>query len=176
MLQDAGAQEAQRYLIALGSNMRHPAYRAPRFVVQAALDVLARELGQVEAVSRLIETPPVGPSRRRYVNAVAVLCSSLAPPQMMAALAAIEARFGRKRRGQVWQARVLDLDIVLWSGGAFAQDDNETCLVLPHPAYRHRDFVLAPASRIAGDWRDPLTGLTIRHAFARLTKPHHAPR
>jgi len=67
---------------------------------------------------------------------------------------------------------VLDLDIVLWNGGAYAADD----LVIPHPAFRIRAFVLVPAARIAGDWRDPLTGLTIRQLAARLTKPRPAPR
>lgn len=168
--------EKQRYLIALGANMRHPLYGSPRRVLRAALAELGRGLGRVEACSRLIETAPLGPSRRRYMNAVAILESAITPPDLMEALASIEARFGRRRRGKAWQARVLDLDIVLWSGGAWAQDDGQTCLVLPHPAYRERDFVLGPARTIAGSWRDPLTGLTIRQAFARLTKPRHAPR
>ncbi|MCJ2184094.1 2-amino-4-hydroxy-6-hydroxymethyldihydropteridine diphosphokinase, partial [Novosphingobium sp. 1949] len=132
--------------------------------------------GQVVAVSPRIETPPLGPSRRRYVNAVALVESGLEPPAMLARLAAIENEFGRRRRGQAWQSRVLDLDIVLWNGGSFAQDDDETCLVLPHPAFRERAFVLAPASRIAGRWRDPLTGLTLNQLHARLTKPRHALR
>ncbi len=167
---------ASRYLVALGSNRRHARFGAPRRVVARALKVIECEIGALVAVSQCIETAPIGPSRRRYVNAVALLESEKAPPRVIAALLAIENRFGRRRRGQAWQSRVLDLDIVLWSGGPWAQDDGETCLVLPHPEYRRRNFVLGPARTIAGDWRDPLTGLTIRQQHARLTKPRHVPR
>jgi 2-amino-4-hydroxy-6-hydroxymethyldihydropteridine diphosphokinase len=62
---------------------------------------------------------------------------------------------------------VLDLDVILWSEGAFAAPG----LTIPHPLFRQRDFVLRPASAIAGAWRDPLTGLTVRQLRARLTHP-----
>ncbi|MBT0667289.1 2-amino-4-hydroxy-6-hydroxymethyldihydropteridine diphosphokinase [Novosphingobium profundi] len=172
---DAG-EARQRYLLALGSNRTHHRFGTPRRVLEHALGKIEQELGVLVAVSPLIETPPIGPSRRRYINAAAILETDRMPPQVIATLLAIEARFGRRRQGQAWQSRVLDLDIVLWSSGPFALDDGETCLVLPHPAYRQRDFVLGPARTIAGNWRDPLTGLTIRQQFARLTKPRHALR
>jgi len=38
-------------------------------------------------------------------------------------------------------------------------------------AFRTRRFVLDPAVEIAGHWRDPLTGLSLRHLAARLTRP-----
>lgn len=164
------------YLIALGSNMRHPSIGSPRRVLARALDMIGQEIGQVTAISPLLETPPVGPSRRRYLNAAAILETGLDPLEVMRELLAIEARLGRKRLGQDWQSRVLDLDIVLWSQGPWAQDDGQTSLVLPHPAFRQRDFVLAPARTIAGTWRDPLTGLSINQLHTRLTKPRHAPR
>jgi 2-amino-4-hydroxy-6-hydroxymethyldihydropteridine diphosphokinase len=61
---------------------------------------------------------------------------------------------------------VLDLDIVLWSGGSYAAPD----LIVPHPLFRVRDFVLAPAAQIAASWRDPVTGLTVRQLHARLVR------
>ena len=64
-------------------------------------------------------------------------------------------------------ARVLDLDIILWSGGCHASPG----LVIPHISFRGRRFVLHPARSIAGDWRDPVTGLRVRHLCARLTRP-----
>jgi 2-amino-4-hydroxy-6-hydroxymethyldihydropteridine diphosphokinase len=62
---------------------------------------------------------------------------------------------------------VLDLDIILWSGGSFA----EAGLIVPHPAFRQRSFVLQPLAAIAPDWRDPLTGLRIRQLLRRLDRP-----
>jgi 2-amino-4-hydroxy-6-hydroxymethyldihydropteridine diphosphokinase len=163
-----------RYLVALGSNMRHPRHGSPRRVLAAALDALDHGKLHVLAASRVIETAPLGPSRRRYANAVALVRSKRDPDELLAKLQKIEHRFGRRRTGRAWGARVLDLDIVLWNGGAYASD--ETDLVIPHPAFRTRRFVLDPAATIAGRWRDPLTGLSIQHLRARLTKPRSAPR
>ncbi len=124
-----------------------------------------------EAVSPMMTTAPLGPSNRRYSNAAALVETSLPPPAALAALKRIERAFGRRRGGQAWTARVLDLDLVLWSGGCWA----DAALAIPHPAFRHRDFVLAPACAIAPDWRDPLTGLTLRQLRARLTRPRPRP-
>lgn len=165
-----------RFLVALGSNQRHPRHGAPRNVLGAALAALDHGKFDVIAASKVIETPPLGPSRRRYANAAAVLRCRRGPAEVLRKLRKIERKFGRRRRGQDWGARVLDLDIVLWNGGAWASDDGEASLVIPHPAFRERRFVLEPAAAIAGAWRDPLTGLTVRQLTARLTKPRPTPR
>lgn len=155
------------YLIALGSNVRHHRHGRPRKVLDAAIDALEREHFEIDAVSPVIETAPLGHSRRRYANGAVLVQSSRDPDEALQALAGIERRFGRRRCGRAWGARVLDLDLILWSGGPWTSED----LVVPHPAFRQRRFVLAPASRIAGPWRDPLTGLTLNQLHARLTKP-----
>ena len=160
-----------RYLVALGSNVPHHRHGRPEAVLRAALDALGGEGVAVEAVSPVWRTRPLGPSLRRFANAVAVVRARFAPDELLEYLRAIEDRFGRKRGGQRWAARVLDLDIVLWDGGMFADD----ALVIPHPHFRSRNFVLRPALAIAADWRDPLTGLTIRHLHARLTRSRQVP-
>ena len=84
----------------------------------------------------------------------------------------IEASFGCRRGGQRWGARVLDLDIILWEGGAWSSPD----LTVPHTAFRSRSFVLTPAAAIAPRWRDPVTGLSLRQLRARLTRPRPLPK
>ena len=160
---------AHQYLIALGSNQRHPKIGNPRAVVAKVAGLMDGTLGAVVALSRIIETAPVGPSLRRYANAALVLDSALEPPELLFALQQVEVQLGRVKRGQRWRARVIDLDIVLWSGGTFASRD----LVVPHLLFRSRDFVLRPAARIAPSWRDPVSGLAVAHLFARLGR-HHA--
>jgi 2-amino-4-hydroxy-6-hydroxymethyldihydropteridine diphosphokinase len=155
-----------RYLIALGSNMRHPRIGGPRQVLARAIAALDASGLRLEAVSPILTRAPLGPSRRRYANAAVVVTSDLAPEAVLDRLQHIERDFGRRRRGLRWGARVLDLDLVLWSGGAWASDR----LVLPHPEFRRRTFVLAPAATIAPAWRDPLTGLTVRQLGARLNR------
>ena len=153
------------YLIVLGSNQRHPGHGAPHKVIAAALASLGRVGITVERASRVVTSRPIGPSRRAYANAAAVIRSKAQPPELLARLQRIEAEFGRRRRGQRWSARVLDLDVILWSGGAWASPG----LVVPHVMFRTRDFVLGPAVQIAGGWRDPISGmqLRLRHPVGR---------
>ncbi len=148
------------YLIALGSNRRHGRHGRPEAVLRAAL----AELGPL-AASEVIATPPLGPSRRRFANAAALVATGLAPEAMLDHLQAIERSFGR-RRGRRWGERVLDLDIVLWSGGVWRSPR----LTIPHRQFRSRAFVLGPATQIAPGWRDPATGGTLRQLAGRLTR------
>ncbi|ANK12647.1 2-amino-4-hydroxy-6-hydroxymethyldihydropteridine diphosphokinase [Erythrobacter neustonensis] len=158
------------YLIALGSNRRHHRYGAPQAVVQAAMEELAA-FGTVTARSPIIATPAMGAAQRRFANAAAVLESELDPPSLLAACKHTERAFGR-RPGQRWGDRVLDLDIVLWSGGVWASK----MLTIPHPAFAQRRFVLDPACAIAADWRTRPRGLRLIHHQARLTRPRPLPR
>ncbi len=152
-----------RYLVALGSNRRFPGVGSPRAVVAAAIEHMHRAGWQIDAVSRVIASTPVGPSRRRYANAAAVVRGEFDPPRALASLQGIEAQFGRERRGLRWRARTLDLDIVLWSGGRWS----DSMLTIPHPLFGRRPFVLGPAASIAPHWRDPVTGLSLRQMAMR---------
>ncbi|WP_336982163.1 2-amino-4-hydroxy-6-hydroxymethyldihydropteridine diphosphokinase [Altererythrobacter fulvus] len=155
------------YLIALGSNRRHHRFGRPRDVVEAALIALVKEDIHVARVSPIVLTAPIGPSLRRYANAAALIQTDSGPHKLLRLFKKLERKFGRRTGGQRWTSRVIDLDIVLWSGGAYGAPD----LTIPHRLFRERDFVLAPAVAIAPDWRDPITGLTVRQLRARLTAP-----
>jgi 2-amino-4-hydroxy-6-hydroxymethyldihydropteridine diphosphokinase len=148
------------YAIALGSNQpgRHG---RPEAEIAAALALL----GDVTTVSPILRTAPLGPSRRRFANAVAILETGETPPALLRRLKAIERDFGR-RRGRAWGARVIDLDIILWSGGCWG----EPHLTIPHPQFRARGFVLRPLLAVAPLWRDPITGLSVRQLAERLER------
>lgn len=141
-------------------------------MIGAALRELEQAGIAVVARSRVIASAPLGPSQRRFANGAALVECTLHPRELLTLLKRIEMRFGRRQRGQKWRERVLDLDIVLWSGGCWQDSD----LIVPHRLFRERDFVLEPAARIAGGWRDPVTGLTARHLHARLTRPRPVTR
>jgi len=160
-----------RYLIALGSNVRHHRHGDPRNVLRAALQALDGKDVVVEAAAPIHTSAPLGPSKRCYANSAALIRSDLPPVPMLAYLKSIERQFGR-RSSRRWAARVLDLDLVLWSGGKWQSPG----LTLPHPSFREREFVLAPAVSLAPQWRDPVTHLTLRQLQARLTRRAHLPR
>jgi 2-amino-4-hydroxy-6-hydroxymethyldihydropteridine diphosphokinase len=162
------------YLIALGSNRRHHLYGRPREIIGAAMEELAA-LGTVTARSAVIASAPMGAANRRFANAAAILESEYDPQALLSGLKRMESEFGR-RSYRRWGDRVLDLDIVLWSGGVW----RSKMLTIPHSDFRQRDFVLGPASAIAPDWRDPISGptqgLSLVQLNARLTRARTLPR
>jgi 2-amino-4-hydroxy-6-hydroxymethyldihydropteridine diphosphokinase len=158
------------YAIALGSNRRHGIHGAPSGILRAAAKALADKGFAIDAMSAIRLTPALGPAGRGFANAVLVLTSDLEPPELLAELKHLERSFGR-RSGRRWGPRVLDLDIVLWSEGPWEGDG----LIVPHPSFRERRFVLDPLAEIAPDWRDPITGATVRQLRARLAAPKPVP-
>ena len=152
------------YVVAVGSN-RRGRHGGPRSEVAAALD----RLGGLS--SRIVASAPMGPSTRTFANAVALVRTDREPDAMLAWLKEIERGFGR-RRGRRWGERVVDLDIVLWSGGRWKSRD----LIVPHVGFRTRAFVLAPLAEVAPAWRDPVTGRRVRHLLAQQTRRRRMPR
>jgi 2-amino-4-hydroxy-6-hydroxymethyldihydropteridine diphosphokinase len=154
------------YVVALGSNRRHHRHGAPRAVVAAAVDALADMKGvKIVATAPIFTTAALGPSGRSFANSALLLTSKKSPDRMLAKLKQIERSFGR-RRTRRWGARVIDLDIILWSGGMWA----DASLAIPHPAFRERRFVLDPVVTLVPGWRDPRDGITVRQCRARLLR------
>jgi len=153
------------YAVALGSNRRHGRHGAPAEVLRAAIAAMMESGLIVESVSRVRSTPAMGPAGRGFANAALLLTTALAPFELIDILKFIERNFGR-RGGRRWGPRVLDIDIILWSEGAWQSPG----LMIPHPAFRERAFVLDPLAEIAPDWRDPIGGGTIRQLLHRSRK------
>ena len=153
------------YAIALGSN-RPGRHGMPADEVRAAVAALG---DGVRGVSAIITTAPLGPSIRAFANAVVLVESAMAPPAMLRHLKAIERAFGR-RRGRRWGARVIDLDIVLWSGGRW----RSAGLVVPH-ALRlligNDQRILLPASVFFGGAALVLADVGARTVLAPVQLP-----
>lgn len=116
---------------------------------QATLLAAARKLAETEgveltAISPVIETAALRPSgvdraAPAYLNAVALVRTSLTPEALLDVLTGIEEAHGRIR-AERWGDRTLDLDIVDFAGLVSSSDR----LTLPHPRAFERDFVLKP--------------------------------
>jgi len=109
-------------------------------------------------VSRYYDTAPVkvpGP-QPLFLNAAAVGHTSATARQLLDALLAIERERGRERP-HANAPRTLDLDLILF-GDAVIDDDG---LVVPHPRFRERRFVLEPLTEIAPGLVDPVTRKTV---------------
>ncbi len=153
------------YAIGIGSN-RRGRHGGPHREVRAAIAAL----GAVVACARIMDSAPLGPSIRRFANTAVLIASDESPPMLLARLKRIEAAFGR-RRGRRWGARVIDLDILLWSGGVW----RDPRLTVPHVGLAQRAFVLRPLVGIAPDWRDPASRRTIRQLSHSVDRPRPRP-
>lgn len=101
---------------------------------------------EVEAVSPLYETEPVGPPQPRYLNAAFRMQTDLDPEVLLEALLDTERTLGRNRSlGNRWGARALDLDL-LWDSRGPVQSD---ALRVPHAELLHRRFAMTPMLDVA---------------------------
>ena len=129
--------------IGLGSNLEAPAEQ----IKTALIDLQSLPATQLLKTSSLYASPPMGPQDQPdYINAVALLDTSLSAHDLRDALQAIEQQHGRQRKRH-WGERTLDLDILLY-GQKMIEDER---LSVPHPGLSQRAFVVYPLLEIAGD-------------------------
>lgn len=145
--------------IALGSNLgdRHGQ-------LKGAIAALGPAFSNLR-VSSFYDTEPVNvpAPQPTFLNAAAVGESELPAAAVLDALLAVERQFGRKRP-YVGAPRTIDLDLILYGDSVI----NAPGLIVPHPRFRERRFVLEPLAEIAADWIDPVTGKTIRELLDLL--------
>jgi 2-amino-4-hydroxy-6-hydroxymethyldihydropteridine diphosphokinase len=144
--------------IALGSNLGH----RDRNLNEAAhrVAVFLHNL----RLSSFHDTEPVGVAAQpRFLNAAATGETHLDARDLLNRLLAVETALGRERP-YPGAPRTVDLDLVLYDGAVI----DEPGLIVPHPRFRARRFVLAPLAEVAADWTDPVTGKTVRALLEAL--------
>jgi 2-amino-4-hydroxy-6-hydroxymethyldihydropteridine diphosphokinase len=154
-----GRANAGAVAIALGSNLgdrrRH---------LDHAVSRLESILSDTR-VSSFFETEPVDVVGEQswFLNGAVTGRYAGTPQALLDELLAIERERGRVRP-HVGAARTLDLDLVLFGDEII----DERGLIVPHPRFRERRFVLEPLAEVAGAWLDPVTGLSVADLLARL--------
>jgi len=147
-------REPATAVVALGSNLGDR-----RETIQRAIQRIARlPLVHEVKVSELFETVALreqgpDPDAPSYVNAVALVTTTLAPQILLGMLHAIEDENGRERHER-WGDRTLDLDLITY--GDVVSDDPQ--MLLPHPRAVERLFVLEPWLSVAPDAEIPGQG------------------
>ncbi len=121
--------------LGLGSNLGERAD-----ALRWALDELSIRGLIVQAVSGAYETAPQGvEDQPEFLNAACRVSTGLGPRDTLRVAKEIEADAGRVD-GPRWGPRPLDIDILLWDGGAWDDAD----LQIPHPRLHERRFALQP--------------------------------
>lgn len=150
--------------VAFGGNLGNPAS-----AYDAVGDVFRRDQRITHVrVSPLFRTQPVGGpvGQAPFLNGVLEVETSLGPESFLALLLDTEQALGRVRQ-QRWDARTVDLDILLFDQQVW---DTPT-LAIPHPRFHYRRFVLDPLSAINPRARHPLLGLSAGELQQRLAAP-----
>ena len=126
-------------------------------MLRAAVEMLQAPDLRLLRVSSVYETEPVGFKEQPwFLNQVAEFESELSPRELFNRAKAVERELGRVPTFQNGP-RNIDIDLIL-CGDAVVQSED---LVVPHPRYRERRFVLDPLLELNPELRDPVTGLRI---------------
>ena len=138
--------------VALGSNLDDRAAH-----LNHAVSRLRDLLGGLR-VSRYYDTVPVGAGEPQplFLNAAAVVETATPARELLETLLAIENE-RRRERPYLNAPRSLDLDLILFGDATI----DEPGLIVPHPRFRERRFVLEPLAKIAPEMKDPVTGKTM---------------
>lgn len=132
-------------------------------------------VGEIVAMSQVFETDPVGgpDDQGPYLNMVVMVATDLDPYALLRHLNSVEASADRVRVVR-WGPRTLDLDILFYDDARIDSAD----LVIPHPRFAERRFVLEPLSEIApehcpSEWRNrlPAYGVYPRGPLSDLVLP-----
>lgn len=128
--------------IAIGSNLNSPLNQ-----VKSAIKALYKlPKSHLAAVSNFYESAPIGPEEQPdYINAVVEIETCLQAHDLLTELERIEFEHGRTRPTRRWGPRTLDLDLILFDDLSI----NTPRLIVPHPEFHKRAFVLVPLYEIA---------------------------
>jgi 2-amino-4-hydroxy-6-hydroxymethyldihydropteridine diphosphokinase len=149
----------QKIYLGLGSNVGDRAA-----MLAEAVRALESPRLRIRRLSPVYETEPMDvPGQRWFLNQVAEAEAELFPLQLLQRALKVEAKLGR-RRVTPKGPRTIDIDILLFGGFVV----KTPALVIPHPRFRERRFVLAPLADLAPDLRDPVTRKSIRELLEEV--------
>ena len=130
--------------IGLGSNLNDPV----RQLTDALTELRALPRTRLVAQSSLYRSKALERyDQPDYINATAMVETTLNARELMQQLLLIEQRHGRIRGPERWQSRTLDLDLLLYDQEQIRTGDLE----VPHPEIKKRNFVLKPLAEITPD-------------------------
>ncbi|TNF48916.1 MAG: 2-amino-4-hydroxy-6-hydroxymethyldihydropteridine diphosphokinase [Bacteroidetes bacterium] len=128
-------------------------------LLKQAIKLIHQRAGTVLKISKCYETIPVGfTSETNFIN-LAIECKTrLSPAEFFNITSTIEHELGRKRvTTGTYSSRTIDIDIIFFGD----QIINTSELVVPHPRYMERAFVLIPLNDLDEGLTDPQTKCNI---------------
>ena len=119
-----------------------------------------REISKIEKISSIYETKPfmVKIKQDDFLNLVVKIVYKKSPKDLLENISIIEQSLGRLRSNRRNEPREIDIDILFFENLII----NEKDLIIPHPRFSERLFVLNPMNEIEPDLKDPLSKKTIK--------------
>jgi deoxyguanosine kinase len=139
--------------IALGSN------KGDRLkYLQDAVDSIFREIGKINAIAKVYNTPAFGFEGDDFLNTCIYIESKCSAEDVLVKLQNIEKRLGRElKQIEGYESRTIDLDILLFDCDIIASKN----LNIPHLQLPKRKFVLKPLCDIASKLKHPQLEKTV---------------
>ncbi|MDO5523588.1 MAG: 2-amino-4-hydroxy-6-hydroxymethyldihydropteridine diphosphokinase [Bacteroidia bacterium] len=134
--------------------------------IERAYKEIEKRIGKIVSKSAFYVSPPDGfESENQFVNTVCRVVATLNPRQVLQQTQEIEKKLGRTKKSSdgKYADRVIDIDILMFDNLII----EEPGLLIPHPRFHRREFVLVPFAEISPDTIHPVLGKSIR----RLTPP-----
>lgn len=146
-------------IVALGSNIE------PRLSYLQEASELIKHLGENFKYSSVYETEPVGfNAETHFFNAVVAFDTNLTPLALLNHLLAFEKEIGRERNDVgAYESRKIDLDLIAFSAQVIITEK----VVVPHPEFRKRQFVLQPFCELLPEWIDPITQINVKKLLGK---------
>lgn len=148
-------------VVAVGSNVGDR-----RSYIQRAGEYLASLTENTIIKSSVWESEPVGAAKFDFLNCAAKIETSLPPEQLLLHLKEFEQKCGREAKPVRWGPRIIDLDLIGFGDLVIQQEG----LIIPHPEYKKRLFVLLPLQEIDSDWCDPENNKSIEKLINEAPK------
>jgi 2-amino-4-hydroxy-6-hydroxymethyldihydropteridine diphosphokinase len=129
--------------------------------LKKAAKAISNRIGRILRYSSVLETAPWGfDSDTLFLNQALLIESSLTPIEVLEKIHQIETEMGRKRIGEQYISRIIDIDILC----AENQIHSTSELTIPHKHLTNRYFALKPLCEIASDWSHPF----LRKTYAEI--------
>jgi 2-amino-4-hydroxy-6-hydroxymethyldihydropteridine diphosphokinase len=124
-----------------------------------AVHALNEFAGEVSQVSSIYESPAWGFDHPDdFLNQAIALNTELSPYQLLDKILQLEANMGRTRNHKGYEARIIDIDILLYDE-LILQEEH---LIIPHPRLEERRFALTPLAEIAAKIVHPKSQTSIQ--------------
>lgn len=145
-------------ILSIGSNIEPRAQH-----LKDAVRELKKHM-EVKAVSSLYQSEAVGFEGDAFLNAAVWVVTENSALEVLNILQQIESKGGRIRSKESgYSSRTIDMDLIFYDYQVIISPD----LIVPHPRFALRKFVLVPVCELIPEWIDPISQLSISDLLAQ---------